>query len=126
MCSQCYRRYYWNQFERVTSFLKATGTALSKVNVSQGTQKNFNVNKRSEINEFDKSSLFLFFDRLIFVMDTPEVILKNCVTLIFVMIIQEFILIPKSFYTQQNNSILQVLKDPDVERKAKSDPTPMS
>ena len=33
---------------------------------------------------------------------------------------QEFILIPKSFYTQQNNSTLQVLKDPEVEQKAKS------
>ena len=33
---------------------------------------------------------------------------------------QEFILIPKSFYTQQNNSTLQVLKDPKVEQKAKS------
>ena len=99
MCSQWYKRYYGNQSERVTSFLKATETALSKVNVSQGTQKNFNVNKRSEINEFDESSLFLFFKRWFFVMDTPEVILKNCVTLVFVMIIQEFVLIPNSFYT---------------------------
>ena len=33
---------------------------------------------------------------------------------------QEFILIPKSFYTQKNNSTLQVLKDPEVEQKAKS------
>lgn len=38
----------------------------------------------------------------------------------FVMNTQEFILIPKSFYTQQNNSTLQVLKDPEVEQKAKS------
>ena len=33
---------------------------------------------------------------------------------------QEFILIPISFYSQQNNSTLQVLKDPQVEQKAKS------
>ena len=33
---------------------------------------------------------------------------------------QEFILFPKSFYTQINNSTLQVLKDPEVEQKAKS------
>ena len=32
---------------------------------------------------------------------------------------QEFILIPKKFYTQKN-STLQVLKDPEVEQKAKS------
>ena len=33
---------------------------------------------------------------------------------------QEFIVIPKCFYTQQNNSTLQVLKDPEVEQKGKS------
>ena len=33
---------------------------------------------------------------------------------------QEFILLPKSFYTQQNNSTLQVLKDLEVEQQAKS------
>ena len=33
---------------------------------------------------------------------------------------QEFVLIPKSFYTQQKHSTLQVLRDPEVEQKAKS------
>ena len=45
----------------------------------------------------------MLFDRLSFVMNT-----------------QELILIPKTFYTQKNNSTLQVLKDPEVEQKAKS------
>ena len=33
---------------------------------------------------------------------------------------QEFVLIPKSFYTQQKHSTLQVLRDPEVEQTAKS------
>ena len=33
---------------------------------------------------------------------------------------QEFLLIAKSFYTEKLNSTLQVLKDPEVEQKAKS------
>lgn len=33
---------------------------------------------------------------------------------------QEFVLIPKSFYTQQKHSTLQVLRDPEIEQKAKS------
>ena len=33
---------------------------------------------------------------------------------------QEFVLIPKSFYTKQKHSTLQVLRDPEVEQKAKS------
>ena len=37
-----------------------------------------------------------------------------------VMNTQEFVLIPKSFYTQQKHSTLQVLRDPEVEQKAKS------
>ena len=37
-----------------------------KSNINQETQKNFDVVRRSEINELDKSSLFLLFDRLIF------------------------------------------------------------
>ena len=32
---------------------------------------------------------------------------------------QEFVLIPKSFYTQQKHSTLQVSRDPEVEQKAK-------
>ena len=37
-----------------------------------------------------------------------------------VMNTQDFVLIPKSFYTQQKHSTLQVLRDPEVEQKAKS------
>ena len=37
-----------------------------------------------------------------------------------VMNTQEFVLIPKSFYTQQKHSTQQDLKDPEVEQKAKS------
>lgn len=33
---------------------------------------------------------------------------------------QEFVLIPKSFYSQQNTSTSQVLKDPQLEERAKS------
>ena len=63
----------------------------------------------------------MLFDRLIFVMDTHEVILKvMTIDLCYEYPSQEFIVIPKCFYTQQNNSTLQVLKDPEVEQKAKS------
>ena len=50
-------------------------------------RKKNNVTKTSDINEFDISFFFLLFDLLIFVMDT-----------------EEFILIPKSFYKQNNST----------------------
>ena len=57
----------------------------------------------SQIVKLYYSALFLLPDRLNSVMNT-----------------QEFVLIPKSFYTQQKHSTLQVLRDPEVEQKAKS------
>ena len=83
------QRFYENNLE----------SSVTNQRRSRNAQK-FDIFERSENNETDKSSSFLLFDRLIFVMKTHEVILRVLWQLVFVKNTQQIIRIPVSTHNK--------------------------